>query len=72
MFLDVLLCDELPLDHTPIGFADIWKGNYRGELVCIKAVRTRSTFRLEEIKRVRGSFIESEINSVSFTLDLLP
>ena len=31
-----------PLDYIPFGFADIWKGNYHGEPVCIKAVRRNS------------------------------
>jgi len=44
------------LHYEPLGFTDIWKGNYHGEQVCIKAIRARSMTRLEEIRRVRGSF----------------
>jgi len=53
IFPDMKLCDK-SLDYEPLGFVDIWKENYRGDRVCIKAIRTRSTTRLGEIKRVRG------------------
>ena len=43
-------------DYQPLGFLDIWKGYYYGDQVCIKAIRTRSTVHLAEIKRVRGYY----------------
>jgi len=54
IFPDVELCDE-SLDYDPFGFADIWKENYRGDQVCIKAIRMRDPRYLEETKRVRDS-----------------
>ena len=56
VFPNLELCDEFP-DYTPFGFADIWKGNYHGEPVYIKAIRTREWSPLREIKRVCGYFI---------------
>ena len=53
IFPDMELCDEF-LEYTPFGFADIWKGNYHGELVCIKAVRRGNLTYLRETKRVCG------------------
>jgi len=55
IFPNVKLCDESP-DYEPLGFMDIWKGNYRGDQVCIKAIRIRDTAPLEEIKKVCSSF----------------
>lgn len=55
---NVELCDETP-DYAPDGFADIWKGDYRGELVCVKVIRTQDPVRLSEIRKVWGSFISS-------------
>jgi len=48
------LCDESP-DCLPNGFVDIWKGYYRGELVCIMVIRTQALTSLRKIKDVRGS-----------------
>ena len=50
------LCDESP-DYTPFGFADIWKGNYHGEPVCIKAIWGRHLIRLEKVKMICSHFI---------------
>ena len=55
IFPNIELCDESP-DYDPFGFTDVWRGNYRGDQVCIKAIRTRDTSSLAMIKRVRGSF----------------
>jgi len=55
IFPDVELCDE-STDYDPFGFADIWKENYHGDQVCIKAIRICDTSSSEMIKRVRGSF----------------
>ena len=35
---------------------DIWKGNYRGNPVCIKALRIRSQSALWKLKLVRNTF----------------
>jgi hypothetical protein len=69
IFPNVELNDE-SLEYVPAGFADIWKGNYRGEPVCIKAIRTQDPIRLKEIERVCGSFISSEAYSTCFTPDI--
>jgi hypothetical protein len=45
------------LDYTPFGFADIWKGKYRGQAVCIKAVRETEQNSLREIERMCGCFL---------------
>lgn len=55
IFPSVELCDESP-DYTAAGFADIWKGRYHGEQVCVKAIRTQYPICLMEIEKVRGSF----------------
>ena len=55
IFPSVELCDESP-DYTPAGFADIWKGRYHGETVCVKAIRTQYPICLMEIEKVCGSF----------------
>jgi len=55
IFPDVELCDE-STDYNPLGFTDVWKENYHGDQVCIKAIRIRNASRLEIIQRVRGSF----------------
>jgi len=54
IFTDVELSDE-SLEYDPFGFMDVWKGNYHGDQVCIKAIRMRDTSDLEKTKRVRGS-----------------
>ena len=56
IFPNLELCDGSP-DYAPYGLADIWKGNYRGEPVCIKVIRTRDSVRLMEIRRVSVYFI---------------
>jgi len=33
---------DTPLDYNPLGFTDIWKGEYHGEPVCVKVVREQS------------------------------
>jgi len=38
VFPGLELCENPP-DYSPWGFADIWKGQYHGEPVCIKVVR---------------------------------
>ena len=53
------------------GFTDTWKGNHCRELVCIKAIRLRRLEDAKEIKRVRNSFIFSEMYSVRFLTDIL-
>jgi hypothetical protein len=58
IFPDIELCDESP-DYMPTGFTYIWKGIYRGEPVCIKAIRAQDPTRLREIGSVRGFFILS-------------
>ncbi|KAF9641934.1 kinase-like protein [Thelephora ganbajun] len=50
VFPDVELRKDSP-NYEPLGFVDIWKGDYRGNPVCIKAIRTRSTTNSEKIKR---------------------
>jgi hypothetical protein len=52
VFRDVELSAESP-DFEPLGFVDVWRGNYRGNPVCIKAIRTRNKSNLQKIKRVR-------------------
>lgn len=56
IFPGVELCDESP-DYTAAGFADIWKGRYYGEQVCVKAIRTQSPICLMEIEKVCGPSI---------------
>jgi len=41
VFPDIELCGDSP-DYTPRGFTDIWKGNCRGELVYVKAIRAQN------------------------------
>jgi hypothetical protein len=62
------LCDE-SLDYTPYGIVDIWRGNYRGNLVCIKAIRIQDPICLNEIKVVCGALLLSEVYSAHFVLD---
>ena len=63
------LYDESP-GYSCDGFADTWKGNYRGELVCIKAIRLGNQVRLREIEKARDRFIFSELYSVCSVPDL--
>jgi hypothetical protein len=51
IFPNLELYDKF-LDYTPFGFADIWKGNYHGELVCIKALRREDSALMKEAKMV--------------------
>ena len=62
IFPDVELCDESP-DYMATGFTDIWKGNYHGELVCIKAVRAQYQTDLKEVESVCNSSLLSEVYS---------
>jgi len=65
IFPNIELCDGSP-DYDPLGFMDIWKENYRGDQVCIKAIRIRNTTSLEKIKKVRDSFFDqSQTHRVS-------
>ena len=57
-------------DFDPLGLADVWKGNYHGNPVCIKAIRTRNKSNLEKIKKVHGSPIRLESSSSHATLGL--
>jgi hypothetical protein len=54
----------------PTGFTDIWKGNYDGKPVCIKAIRTKDLNRLREIQGVRDSLVASTAYSAHFIPDL--
>ena len=48
----VTLDDIIP--YASGGFADIWKGQWDGNRVCVKAFRTQAGANLEKIKRVCG------------------
>ena len=52
IFPGLELCNE-PLDYTLPGFTDIWKGEYHGEPVCVKAVRRRDPSYLGDVEQVR-------------------
>ena len=65
IFPSIELSDESP-EYTLSGITDFWKGIYRGEPVCIKAIRTQDPIRLKEIKRVYGSFLISKMHSSGF------
>ena len=52
IFPGVELHDET-LDYLRYGYADLWKGDYRGEPVCVRAIRLRDPARLTDIKTVR-------------------
>ena len=54
VFPDIELSTQ-SLDFDPLGFVDGWKASYYGRPVCIKAVRTRNKFDLEEIEKARNS-----------------
>ena len=51
IFLDIELCDE-SLDCVRNEFVDIWKGDYRGEPVCVKVIRSQDLTILMEIEKV--------------------
>ena len=69
IFPSAELCDESP-DYVPYGIADTWKGNYHGELVYIKGIRSRYPTGQREMMRVCNSFIFSEVYSVRFLTDI--
>jgi len=70
IFPSVDLCEESP-DYMAAGFADIWKGKYHGELVCVKAIRTQYPICLMEIEKVRGSlFFTGDILRGGFVQDI--
>ena len=69
IFPGIELRDESP-DCSYNGFADIWKGEYHGEPVCVKVIRTRNPTPLMKIKNVRGSLYFSEMYSVRFAPDI--
>ena len=71
IFPGIELSDESP-DCLRNGFADIWKGDYHGESVCVKVIRTKRRDPLIEIERVCGSFLLSEMYSVHFIPDIPP
>ena len=56
IFPGVALHDDSP-DYTSIGFADVWKGNYRGNPVFIKAIRTQKKLNLNRIKWVNDTSV---------------
>ena len=56
VFHDIELRIESP-QFEPFGFVDVWRGNYHGKPVCIKAIRTRNSSNLKKIKEVRRSLI---------------
>jgi len=57
VFSDMIkLGDESP-DYDPFGFTDIWKENYHGDQVCIKAIRIRYVERLLITMKVRTPFL---------------
>jgi len=56
IFPGIELCDESP-DCLRNGFVDVWKGDYHGESVSIKVVRTQDSASLRKIKNVCGSFL---------------
>ena len=43
-----------PPKFEPSGFVDVWGGSYHGNLVCIKAIRTRNKSNLQKIKKVHN------------------
>jgi len=56
IFPGVELHDE-HLDCVHNGFADIWKGDYRGKPVCVKVIRTQDRTPLREIEKVSDSLV---------------
>jgi hypothetical protein len=70
IFPGVELCDESP-DYALYGLADIWKGNYHEEPVCIKAIQTQDMTCLREVRRVCGPSTLLEAYSVRSIPDLL-
>ena len=59
VFPGVQLVMESPAFEA-LGFVDVWRGNYHGNPVCIKSIRTRDPSNLKKIKKVQHeSFIAS-------------
>jgi hypothetical protein len=55
------------LEYTPFGFADIWKGNYRGEPVCIKSLWTLSqASRPGETQKIYDYFLYQKLSEHDF------
>jgi len=69
IFPGVELCDETPCCSCN-SFADIWKGDYRGELVCVKVIRARDRTSLVELKKVRDHLVLPETYSVHSISDI--
>ena len=69
IFPHVELSDEPP-DCLCSGFADIWNGQYHGELVCIKTIRTMRCASLTKIEKVCDNLILSETYSVCIIPDI--
>ena len=69
IFPDIELCDESP-GYLSNGFADIWKGYYHGESVCVRVIRTQDPTPLTKIKKVFNPLISSETYSVCFVPDI--
>ena len=69
IFPGLELCDKPP-DYSPLGFTDIWKGEYHGKLVCIKVFRGQYLEDLREVERVRRCFIQLKVYSVRFIPDI--
>jgi len=51
IFPGLELYDHTP-DYTPLGFTDIWKGEYHGDPVCVKVVRGKRLNCIREVERV--------------------
>jgi len=71
IFPGIELCDKAP-EYSPYGYTDLWKGDYHGKSVCVRAIRLQDPARLADVKTVRGSFLFSEPCSVCFTLGIPP
>jgi len=55
IFPGLELCDKPP-DYTPLGFTDIWKGEYHGKPVCVKVVRGQDLTSLGKVEGVRRPY----------------
>ena len=60
IFPGIELCAESP-GCSSGAFADIWKGDYRGEPVCVKVIRTRQWTLLKKIWVVCGSYFVNDV-----------
>jgi len=69
IFPGVGLSDKYP-EYSRSGFADIWKGDYRGQTVCIKVIRSRARIPLVNIQKVCDSFNLSTTCSACFIPDI--